>query len=355
MMVFISAEEFRVFSKEVLTGQGVRSDVAQHVADGLLQASLRGVDSHGVRLLPHYLRALRAGRLNGDPDYQFEATAASTGRLDGDHTLGHAAGAEGMLRAIQLARESGLGAVAVHNSSHFGAAAYFSLMAADQSMIGLSFTHADSLVLSYGGTRPFFGTNPICFAAPCGDEEPFCLDLATSTVTWNEVLRVAGEGGSVPEGWGVDERGRDVRDPQRIAALHPIGGYKGFGLGMMVDVLCGLLTGMPFGRHISRMYADPIDQKRYLGHFFIAINVDRFVPVDQFVSRMQEMMDEVRGEFPRDASTPVQVAGDPQKRAYGLRVASGIPLSAAELDEFYELAQQCGLPFPAVREEVLSE
>ena len=354
-MVLVSPEEFRDFSMKVLTGQGVRADVARHVADGLLQASLRGVDSHGVRLLPHYVRGLQAGRLNPDPDFQFERTAASTGILDADHTFGHAAGAEGMGRAIDLAHESGLGAVAVHNSSHFGAAAYFSLMAARQSMIGLCFTHADALVLSHGGTRPFFGTNPICFAAPCGEEEPFCLDMATSTVTWNKVLRAVDEGGSVPEGWGVDDRGQDIQDPRQISALHAIGGYKGFGLGMMVDVLCGLLTGMPFGRQISRMYADPIEEKRYLGHFFMAIKIDRFVPIDQFMSRMQEMMNEARRESPRDAATPVQVAGDPEKRIHGQRVSGGIVLSVAELEDLRGLAQKCGLAFPAVRREEPTE
>ena len=173
-----------------------------------------------------------------------------------------------MGHAIQLAGESGVGAVAVRNSSHFGSAAYFALMAAQQDMLGLSFTHADALMLTYGGTRPFFGTNPICFAAPCRDEEPFCLDMATTSVTWNRVLREYSQAGSVPTDWGVDEHGNGAGDPASMVALHPIGGYKGFGLGMMVDVLCGLLTGMPFGREISRMYADPIENKRYLGHFF---------------------------------------------------------------------------------------
>ena len=324
--------------------------MAHHVSEGLVQASLRGVDSHGIRLLPHYLRALDAGRLNPDPAYRFERTAAATGRLDGDHTFGHAAGAEGMSHAIELAQESGLGAVAVYNSSHFGAAAYFSLMATQRNMVGISFTHADSLMLSYGGTRPYFGTNPICFAAPCAGEEPFCLDMATTTVTWNRVMRLSGDGGNVPEGWGVDEGGNDTRDPQRIAALHPIGGYKGFGLAMMVDVLCSLLTGMPFGRHISRMYADPIEIKRHLGHFFVALRIDCFVALEDFKHHLQEMMDEVRSEAARDPAVPLQVAGDPEKRAATDRWQTGIPLSDSELEELRSLARQHEVGFPAVIE-----
>lgn len=127
-------------------------------SEGLVQASVRGVDSHGVRLLPHYLKAVKAGRLNPEPAYRFESSGPGVGRLDGDHTFGHAAGAEGMRHAMELAHDAGMGTVAVYNSSHFGAAAYFALMAADEAMIGFSFTHADSLLLSYGGRRTFVPT-----------------------------------------------------------------------------------------------------------------------------------------------------------------------------------------------------
>ena len=347
-MVQIPSSDLLHFFLELLACNGVRAGVAHHVAEGLVQASLRGVDSHGVRLLPHYLRALKAGRLNPNPEFRFERTGAATGTLDGDHSFGHAAGAEGMGHAIQLAGESGVGAVAVRNSSHFGSAAYFALMAAQQDMLGLSFTHADALMLTYGGTRPFFGTNPICFAAPCRDEEPFCLDMATTSVTWNRVLREYSQAGSVPTDWGVDEHGNGAGDPASMVALHPIGGYKGFGLGMMVDVLCGLLTGMPFGREISRMYADPIENKRYLGHFFIAIDVARFVSRDQFKAWMQQMMDQVRQEPPKDGNVPVQVAGDPEKRAAAQRLQTGIELSANELEEFIGLAREHEISMPAV-------
>ena len=344
----VPADSLKGFCLELLGRAQVREDVARHVAEGLVQASLRGVDSHGVRLMPHYLRALEAGRLNPNPAYQFERTAGGTGRLNGDHTFGHAAGAVGMGHAIELARDSGVGAVTVYDSSHFGSAAYFALMAAKEDLVGLSFTHADSLMLSYGGKRPFFGTNPICFAAPCRDEEPFCLDMATTSVTWNKVLRVSGDGGTLPAGWGVDADGVETQDPRRIAALHPIGGYKGFGLGMMVDVLCGLLTGMPVGRHISRMYTDPIEEKRQLGHFFMAFRIDRFVPIEDFKRSMQEMMNELREEPALDATVPVLVPGDPEKRAMADRRELGIPLSVAEHDELRDLGQKYGLGFPAV-------
>lgn len=345
-MVHVSASDLERFCQNVLTRHKVRPDVATCVAGGLVQASLRGVDSHGVRLLPHYLRALKAGRLNADPTYRFERTAPGVGRLDGDHTFGHAAGAEGMRHAIELARQAGLGAVAVYNSSHFGAAAYFALMAAEQDMIGFSFTHGDSLILGAGSRRPFFGANTICFAAPCEGEEPFCVDMATSLVTWNKILQFRNQGGSIPSGWGVDEQGDDTQDAERIVALHPMGGYKGYALSMMVEVLCSLLTGMPFGRHIVRMYADPLERKRFLGHFFIAIRLEFFIPIKDFKLRMRQMMNEVRAEPAKDPNAPIQVPGDPEKRATRKRMTEGIPLGPEEFDSLKKISKEHGVSLP---------
>jgi ureidoglycolate dehydrogenase (NAD+) len=349
-MAWVHADALERFGSELLVGKGVRSDVAHHVAAGLVLASLRGVDSHGIRLLPHYVRALQAGRLNPDPMYRFDRTATATGRLDADDTFGLAAGAEGMRHAVEMAGEAGMGAVAVRNSSHFGMAAYFALMAARQDMIGLAFTHADALMLSHNGSRAFFGTNPICFAAPCQDEEPFCLDMATTTVTWNKMLRVGEIEKSVPLGWGVDSEGIDTQDPARVTALYPIGDYKGFGLGMMVEILCSLLTGMPFGRDISRMYADPIESKRHLGHFFMAFQVDRFVDLVEFKSRIRSMMGEVRSEPPRDGEESVQVPGDPEKLNVRERTQTGLPLADVELQSLRDLADESALEFPNVSE-----
>ena len=343
-----ATEALKEFIVQLLSNRRVRQDIADHVGEGLVQASVRGIDSHGVRLLPHYVRALEAGRINPDPSFRFQQTATSTGTLDGDHTFGHAAGAEGMVRAINLARDSGLGAVAVRNSSHFGSAAYFALMAAERDMIGLSFTHADALMLTHGGKRPYFGTNPICFAAPCSGEGPFCLDMATTTVTWNKVLRAAAEGETIPVGWGVNENGDQTESAEELAALESIGGYKGFGLGMMVDILCGVLTGMAFGRQITRMYADPIDQKRELGHFFMAIDIGSFIPVEQFKVNLKEMMDQVRSEPSKEEAVPIQVAGDPEKQAAKERLKHGIELSANELADLSDLAGKYSVRFPTV-------
>ena len=341
---YIQSDHLYQFAKSVTEALGARSDVAHHVAEGLVQTSLRGVDSHGIRLLPHYLQALKNGRLNSHPHYRFERTAPAVGRLDGDHTFGHAAGSEGIKHAVNLAKEAGMGAVAVYNSSHFGAAAYYALQAAKQGFIGFAFTHADSLMHSFGGQRAYFGSNPICMTVPCQDEEPFCLDMATSRVSWNKILQYREKDQPVPTDWGVDSQGNETQNPYDVSYLQPSGEYKGFGLAMMVEILCALLTGMPFGHHISRMYADPIHKKRYLGHFFMAFRIDGFVDAHAFKTRLKQLMTEVRQEPAADPNQPVMVPGDPEKHTAAERSRTGIPIPKPLWDQFQKYSQQLNIP-----------
>lgn len=340
--VTVPSEKLKDFCIAVLKSRFVKDDVIYHVSESLIQTSLRGVDSHGIELLPHYIRAVDSGRINPNPTYNYRATAPSTGVVDADHTFGHAAGAEGMLKAVDLARTSGIGAVSVYNSTHFGAAAYFSLLASKQDMIGISFTHADSLMLSYSGVRPFFGSNPLCFSAPCEGEDPFCLDMSTTLVNWNKLRRYKGMGKDVPSDWACDTKGKPTTNPDDAVSLLPIGGYKGFGLSMMIDILCSLLSGMPFGRDIVKMYADPIEKRRHLGHFFMAIDIARFTDATMFKERLRMMMDEVRSEPAKNSTIPVMVPDDPEKAMYNLRSREGIPVAIETYENFKHISVDIG-------------
>lgn len=333
----------RDFIFQVLKNEGVESVGAGHVADGLVHASLRGVDSHGIRLLPHYVKALKAGRVNPCPNYSFDRTTRCTGVLDADNAYGHASGMEAVKRLLQLAGEAGMGAVAVKRSTHFGAASFFGLEISRQGMLGMSFTHADSLIVPTAGTRRFLGNNPICFTAPCEGEDPVCLDMATSVITFNKVLQLREEGASAPAGVGADIRGRETTDPREIVNLLPVGGHKGYGLSLMIEILCALLTGMPFGPHIPRMYDAPIEEKRNLGHFFMAIRIDAFEEPDTFKRRMKELVNELRKEPSLESDTGVQVAGDPEKRISKERENKGIPLRNMEVEFLEQMALEYGI------------
>lgn len=335
-MPSISAETARSLIKGALIAKGVEDEVADRVAEGLVSTSLRGVDSHGIRLIHHYLACVDSGRINPRPRFRVEKRTASCALLDADHTFGHAAAMKAAQLAVELARETGAGHVAVKNSTHFGAAAYYALYIANRDMIGMSFTHSDSLIIPTHGKRSFLGNNPVCFAAPMDGEGPFCLDMATSIITFNEVRRLRDRGERAPDGVGADSEGRITTDPNEITMLTPVGGYKGYGLSLMVEVLCSMLTGMPYGPHIPKMFEN-LSEKRHLGHYVSALDISAFIEVEVFKKRMKAMMDELRSEPSLDPEVPVMVAGDPEKKSESVRSVEGIPLTEEELKGFREL------------------
>jgi ureidoglycolate dehydrogenase (NAD+) len=339
----VPAARSREFANQAFLRAGVRADVADKTARALWLTSLRGVDSHGLRLLPHYVAAVEGGRLNPNPRFKFERTTFSTGRLDADHTLGHAAGFVAMRQAIRLAKKAGVGFVAVRNSSHCGAMATYALDACEHSMLGLAFTHATARLKTPNAPRAFLGTNPICFAAPMADEEPFCFDAAPTAFSFNKVKQYAEMGIELPPDVAADKAGNITLNASLADQLLPIGDYKGFGLSLMVEILTGLLTGMPAGRDVSSMFGSPLSEKRYLGQFYGAIRIDAFEDIDQFKKRLQGLVNDLRKETRQDAGIPIQVAGDPEKSAQREREAQGIPLYKAEVERMNEMAERLGM------------
>lgn len=328
------------FVEKALLARGVTASAAKATARGLWQASLRGVDSHGIRLLPHYLEAVKGGRINKDAEFRFEQTSSSTGKLDADHGFGHAAGISAMHHAMRLARDAGSGHVAVFNSSHCGSMAYFAIEACAADMIGTAYSQASPKMRSANSTKAFFGTNPVCMAAPMLTEGPFCFDAATTLMSANKIRVYGDKGRELPPGCGADEQGVETREPDKVVQLLPIGDYKGFGMAMIVDILCGLLSGMPTGDEVSEMFNSPMSQKRRLGQFYGALRIDAFDEPERFKTRLQELADRVRREPRLDPDIPVMVPGDPQKAHQADREAHGIPLSPALIEQFEAIARE---------------
>jgi LDH2 family malate/lactate/ureidoglycolate dehydrogenase len=282
---------------------------------------------------------VHAGRVAANPTIAIEQRTPSVVAIDAGHAFGHHSGSVAIAETVRMAEATGIAAAAVANSTHFGAAGYFALQASRRGFIGLAFTNADALVKLHGGNVPYFGTNPICVTAPLANEEPFCLDMATSAVSWN---RVKNHPRDVPlgTGWAHDEHGQPTTDPAAARMLEASGGYKGYGLGMVVDIFCGLLAGGPVGREILAMYKAPIEARRFISHFFIAIDPEKFVGRAALATRLQTIVDDIR-------SRGVMVAGDPEKKAFAERSRSGIPIDDAKLAEFIAVA-------PATRDAVMS-
>ena len=270
----IHYKELVSFSQQLLKIAGLDKYSLDAVTKGLCETSLRGVDSHGIRLLPHYFNSAISGRKNPKPRFRINKTFPSIAHLDADNAFGHAAGMKSIDLAMPLAEEYGICAIAVSNSSHPGAMASFALRAARKGYIAFAFTHADALVSSYGGKRAYFGTNPICIAAPREEAEPFCLDMAPTMISWNKLLGVRERSESLFDKYAADESGIPTDNPTLAKTLLPIGGYKGYGIAAMGEVLCGVLTGMAFGRSIPPMFTSPMDQPRHLGQFYMALRAD---------------------------------------------------------------------------------
>jgi len=336
----IQSNEIQSLIRDVLLKEGLDEFSSNAVADGLIHASLRGVDSHGVRLFSHYLSALKNGRINNNPNMKFSQSNLSTGLLDADDAFGHAAGLKAIEYAIKLAKSSGMGSVSVKKSSHFGAASFFGLKIADQDMLGFSFTHSDPLIPPTFGKEPYLGNNPICFTAPGINDQHFCLDMATSIITFNKILHLREKKQEAPLGVGYDIDGIETSDPNKIVSLAPVGGYKGYGLSLMVEILCALLSSMPFGPHVGNMYKDPISKKRNLGHFFMAIDVNSFVEISSFKNRLNELLNELREQERINPDIGIKVAGDNENIIFSEREKNGIPLDEEEKLIFLNLSKE---------------
>lgn len=345
-----TASDFRVarndlarFMQAVLAAAGADQASANAVTCALVTASRMGTDSHGLRLLPHYLQALKGGRINGAPDMAFHQRLAATGFLDADDGLGHLAGYSAIEHAIAMAEEAGIGAVAVGNSSHFGAAGCYALAAAERGYLGMAFCNSDPFVLLHDGANPFHGTNPIAFAAPVENELPYLLDMATSSIPWNRVQQYGAIGRELPDQVAADASGQVSRDPSEVAALLPLGGsdfgFKGAGLGGMVEVLSSMLSGMQHGFRLLPMGGPDMSTPRGVGHFFLAMKPDAFVEAGTFARGMANYLTDLRAQ-PASLDAQVMAPGDREWRCQALRDAEGIPLDSANQLAYAEIAEQ---------------
>lgn len=335
--VRVDAGRLQAFTRNVLAAEGVPPGDAEYVAWHLVETDLRGTDSHGVARLPHYVRRLRAGSISSRPNIQFERRAASLGIVDGDHGLGHLVMCRAASEAAAIAEETGAGWVSVRNSSHCGALAPLGLRLAERGMVGFVFTHVDPMVLPYGAIEPFCGTNPICITAPGSGGKTLCLDMSTSIVPWNVVANAQSEAVAIPRGWAVNEKGCDTTEPREVKALYPFGEYKGSGLGIMIDMLCAMFSGAPFGPDIPKMYGDMREHRR-LGGLIGAINISAFTPLPAFSERVAQMASRLGQLKPVPNSDRVRYPGEPELETKMGRQVEGIPVGVQVFAELNAIA-----------------
>lgn len=324
-----SSEQIREFALDALIAAGTQVEAAQSVANAMTETSMRGVDSHGIRLLLHYIRVVQGGRINSNPKLTFTQTGPGTGIVDGDDGFGHHASYFAMGRAVAIAKENGVGAISVINSSHFGAAGSYVLRAANEGYVGLGFCNSDSFVLAHDGIESFHGTNPIAFATPVPGSAPLLLDMATSVVPWNRVQDYLMEGLPLPPDVTVDVAGELTTDATLSAALLPLGGmaygHKGVGLASMIEILCAIMTGSPFCSQLPAMKGPDFSTPRHMGHFFISVDYRRFVSAEIYEAGIHAYLHALRSQ-PAKPGRHVMAPGDREWSVLRERQQRGIPV-----------------------------
>jgi ureidoglycolate dehydrogenase (NAD+) len=332
--VLVRHEKLAAFGAACLEKLGLEAAAARLVADTLVAANLRGVDSHGVVRLPHYAARLRNGTVKARPNIALRQTGPSTAVVEGDRGMGQLVATRAMNEAIALAAQTGVGAVVARDSSHCGACAWFVEMAVRKGMIGIALTHTDSIMVPPGMKRIFLGSNPIAFGAP-GAREPVIIDMSTTHAAWGKVLVARQEGKAIPPDWGVDAQGKPTTDAQQVVGLAPTGGHKGYALALMIEILCAQLAGVPFGRHVTKMYGE-LDKPRNLGHFMLAVDVTRFADPKAFADQVAAFVREIQDE---GALAP----GDPERLNAERRKRDGIEIPEAAASELNRLARELGV------------
>jgi ureidoglycolate dehydrogenase (NAD+) len=337
-MIKVDHNKFKLELLKVLNNNQLPYDVAKEIVESLITTSLRGVDSHGINLFPHYYQELISNRININPSIKFENTSKSTCIIDADNCFGHYAGAVAIEKCMSLAKTNGISITIVKNSNHFGAAAYFTEKAAKQNMISFAFCNTEALVNPYNSKESFLGTNPFCFSAPMNGEDSFCLDMATSTVPWNKIKNYRLQNKNLESGWALDKNGLETLDPNLATSLTPFGSYKGFGIGSMIEILCSGLSGGPMSKDIAPLYDLNIENHRKISHCFIVIDISKLIDINLFKLYMTNFSSRIRN-LPSNCNEEVMLAGDKEKKCYSKRVKDGIPIQKIKFKEFLNISQ----------------
>lgn len=341
--IVVTAGDVECLARQILEAKGVSARKASVVAASLVAASLRGVDSHGVQLLPYYIEQLEWRDVNPEAEGHIVSENGCCLVYDGENGIGQFIAEVCCGHAIRLAREHGMAMVVARESNHFGAAAFWAQKMAAAGQVGIVMCNAAALVPPWQGKQARLGTNPICMALP----GPWLLDMATTTVAAGKIYKASINGQeTIPAGWAMDSEGVPTTSTSDALGglLMPLGGYKGSGLAMMVELLCGCLSGgaMSFELGGIRMRG----RKMRVSQMFMAIEIERFMPVSEFRSRAERLVQMVKATPPARGYEEVLVAGDPEWRNEAVRRCEGITVGAGTWQAMCNIAANLGITVP---------
>ncbi|MDP7079531.1 MAG: Ldh family oxidoreductase [Candidatus Undinarchaeales archaeon] len=346
------------FMTDVFIALGVPEEDARISTDVLISSDLRGIESHGVGRLKYYYDRIVSGRHLPTTEFEIVKETETTALIDGHHGMGHPIANRAMRMAMDKAKRYGTGAVAVRNGTHFGIAGYYPLMAAAEGMVGFCFTNARPSIPPTFGTEPMMGTNPIAFAAPSDQGFPFCFDGATAIIQRGKVECAAREEKPLPDGTIVDPRGECLTDPDIIlsemvkgnaAALaiggagEEHGGHKGYGLAAMVEVLSASFCNGVFLKDLSGFAEDGSPAHFRLGHFFLAIDVEHFLPLEEFERTTGAIMRALQCSRKAPGQDRIYVAGEKERENEQRIRQEGIPANSNLLKDLATVRDELGI------------
>ena len=343
--IVISSPELIIFARQILEAVKVPPDKAKLTAASLVAANLRGVDSHGVQLLAFYVEQIEYGDLNPSAEGHVISENGGCMIFHAEDGLGQHVADVCSDHAIRLAKQHGLAMVISRESNHFGAAAYWAQKMAAAGQVGIVMCDASAIVPPWQAKQNRLGTNPICMAVP----GPWLLDMATTTVAANKIFKAAfNNQPTIPPGWAMDSEGVPTTDTQTAlkGLIMPLGGYKGSGLAMMVEILCGALSGGAISTELGGIRIR--GRKFRVNQTFLAIDIARFMPVAEFTARVEKLVAMIKSAAPATGYDEVLVAGDPERRMEEQRKREGIPLGAGTWQTLVKIAEKRGVPVPAV-------
>jgi LDH2 family malate/lactate/ureidoglycolate dehydrogenase len=344
--VRVKSEDLLGFILDALESVGVKEKDAKIIAENIILANLRGVDSHGVVRLPSYVKRVSKKLIDPLGPVETVKNQGCTALIDANNNFGQVAAMHATFLAAEKARKFGVAAVGVRNSNHFGMAAHYALKLTEQKLIGIVVSNGPPTISPWGGKVPMLGTNPICIGFPMDKNDSIILDMAVSTVARGKIRLAALKGEKIPEGWAFDEEGNPTTDPKAAirGALAPIGGHKGYGLALLADILCGLLMGSAFGRNVKAL--DDFSGPSGTGFFIEAINVEFFRPYTEYQNCVTDYIREIKKCPKRKGVKEIFFPGEIERRETELRKKFGIPLDGKTLFEIKNLAKELNIPFP---------
>ena len=351
---YASAAAARAFAHALLAAHGLPDGDARRAAECLVLADLRGVQTHGLLRLPGYLDRIRKGMIDPKPALAPARVTPVAASLDGKSGLGFVVGTRAMAEAVAMARASGIGIVSVRRSNHFGMAATYVLQALEAGMVSMVFTNASRAMPPWGGREPLLGTSPLAVGVPGGKLAPFVLDMSPSIAARGKIRIAEKRGEKIPLGWALDAEGRPTTDATAALAgvVLPIGGPKGSGLAMMMDIFGGVLSGAAYAGGVADQYS-VFDRPQDVGHFFLAMRPDLFVPMHEVRARMDVLVERVKACPKAEGFEEILMPGEIEARTAAKREKNGIPYGA-ELDAVQAEAKRAGVAPLAVSTEPLA-